>query len=79
MNMLFKNNCVRKRGKYDIKIHKFMIMTVKIYQKNKKLFVTVKPKKPRELEFEDPVWLTFHDQPQSDIVVFAITNFRIYI
>ena len=31
-----------------------------------------------KLEFVDHLWLTFLDQPQSDIVVFEIINFHIY-
>ena len=31
-----------------------------------------------KLEFEDHLWLTFLDQPQSEIVVFAIITFHIY-
>ena len=32
-----------------------------------------------KLEFSDNLWLPFIDQPQSDIVVFEIITFQIYI
>ena len=49
-----------------------------IYQTNKKLFVTFKPKNAQGLEFAHHLWLPFIDQHQSDVVVFAIINFQIY-
>ena len=55
-----------------------MKTTVEIYQRTKKLFVTVQPKNSCKLEFADKLWIPFHDQPQSDIVVFAITNVNTY-
>ena len=44
MNTFFNNSYGRKRRKYDINIHKAMIITVDIYQTNRKLFVKVQPK-----------------------------------
>ena len=45
--MLFKNINERKRRVFDKKyIHKAMKFSVNIYQRTKKLFVTVQPKKP---------------------------------
>ena len=35
-----------------------------IFQRNKKLFVTVHPKNACKLEFADHLWLTFLNQPQ---------------
>ena len=43
-----------------------------------KTFLVVKPKPPCQLGFSDHLWLTFLDQPQSDVVVFAIISFQIY-
>ena len=48
------------------------------FQTNKKLFVTVNPKKSCRLEFSDHLWLPFIDQPHSDVVIFAIIYFQIY-
>ena len=78
MNMLFKNNYIIKIRKYDRKIHKSVRIPVDVYQVNKKLCVIVKPKHACKLEFEDHFWLPFIDQPQPDIIVFAIINLRIY-
>ena len=78
INTLFKNNYGRKRKKFDINIHKAMRIPVKIYQTNKK-FVTVKPKNVCKLEFADRLWLPFLDKPKSDILVFTINIFHIYI
>ena len=55
-----------------------MIITVEIQQMNKKLFVTNQLKDACKLEFADHLWLPFFDQPQSDILVFAIITFKIY-
>ena len=77
--MLFKTKDVRKGRKYDIKIHKSMIIPVDIHEINQKFAVTVQPKNKCKLESVYHLWLPFIDQPQSDIVFFAIINFRIYI
>ena len=45
---------------------------------NKKLLLTFHPKNVSKLEFADNLWLTFLDQPQSDILIFAMINFHIY-
>ena len=55
-----------------------MRITVEIHERNKKFTVTVQPKNACKLEFLDHLWLPFLDQPQFDIVVFAIINFQIY-
>ena len=55
-----------------------MQITVDIYQTNKKFFVTFQPKNACKLEFSDHLWLPFLDQPQSDIVVFAIITFQLH-
>ena len=78
MNVLFKTKGVIKRRRYDRKIHKAMIIPVGIHYRNKKFTITVQPKNACKLEFIDHSWLTFIDQPQSYIVVFAIINFQIY-
>ena len=44
MNTLFNNNDGRKRRKYDINIHKAMIIPDNIYQTNEKSFVKVQQK-----------------------------------
>ena len=54
-----------------------MIIPDEIYQTNQKLFVSVQPKNACKLEFADHLWLPFLDQPQSDIVFFAIITFKI--
>ena len=76
--MLFKANDVRKRSRCDRKIHKAVIIPVEIHERNKKFTVTVKPKNAGKLEFLDHFWLPFLDQPQYDILVFAITTLHIY-
>ena len=78
MNILFKNNNERKIRRCDINIHKDMQITVNLYQKNRKFFVTVQPKNACKLGFIDHLWLPFLDQPQSDIVFFEIMTFQIY-
>ena len=55
-----------------------MIIPDNTYQTNKKLFVTVQPKNACILEFAGHLWLSFIDQPQSDIVFFQKILF-IYI
>ena len=60
----------RKRRIYDNIIHKDMRIPVDIYQRTKKVFVTVQPKNTCKLEFVDHLWLPFLDKPQSGIVVF---------
>ena len=47
-----------------------MRIPVDIYQRTKKVFVTVQPKNTCKLEFVDHLWLPFLDKPQSGIVVF---------
>ena len=55
-----------------------MIIPVDIHQTNKKFYFTVQPKNACQLKFEDHLWLPFLDQPQSDIVFFAMITFHIY-
>ena len=55
-----------------------MRIPVDIHQTNEKFSVTVQPKNACKLESADHLWLTFLDQPQSDIVFFAIFTFLIY-
>ena len=55
-----------------------MRIPVDIHERNKKFTVTVQPKNACKLEFLDHFWLPFLDQPQYDILVFAITTFQIY-
>ena len=57
--------------KHDRNIHKAMIITARIYQMNKKLFVTVQPKNEFKLNISNNLWLPIIDKPQSDIIVFA--------
>ena len=78
MKMLFKAKDVGKRRVCDRKIHKAVIFCIESYERNKKFTVTVQPKKAYKLEFVDHLWLSFLDQPQSDIVVFTIITFQIY-
>ena len=59
-------------------IHKDVQIPVQIYQRTKKFFVTVQPKNDFKMEFGNNLWLPFIDQPQYDIVVFAIITFHIY-
>ena len=54
----------------DRNIHKAMTIPVDIHEINKRFTVTVQPKNACKLEF--------FDQPQSDIVVFAVIDFQIY-
>ena len=56
-------------------IHKYMRIPDAIFQTNKKWFVTIYPKNVCKLEFTDPLWLLFIDQPMSDFVVFANNYF----
>ena len=80
MNILFKTRYIRKRGIYYEKILKAMSMRlpVEIHKRNKKCTVTVQHKNECKLEFVDNLWLPFIDQPQSDILDFAVINFQIY-
>ena len=55
-----------------------MRIPVDIHERNKKFTVAVQPKNACKLEFLDHFWLPFIDQPQYDILVFAITTFQIY-
>ena len=55
-----------------------MIIPVEIHERNKKFTVTFHPQNACILEFADHLWLPFLDQPQYDIVVFAIFTFQIY-
>ena len=58
--------------------HKAMKIHNRICKNIKKLFVTVNPRNVCKMEFSDHLWLPFLDQPQYDVVVFAITYFDIY-
>ena len=55
-----------------------MQIPINIYQRTKRFFVTFQTKNVCKLEFADHLWLSFLDQPQYDIVVFAIITFCIY-
>ena len=55
-----------------------MIITVDIHEINKNFTVIVHPQNSCRLEFADHLWIPFLDQPQYDIVVFAIITFQIY-
>ena len=79
MNTLFKNINGRKISRCDKNIHKDVQIPVDIYQITKNFFVTVQPKNACKLEFADHLWLLFLYKPQSDIVVFIIITFHIYI
>ena len=78
MNMLFKTKDEIKRMRCEINIHKSMRFLVEIHEKNKKFTVPVQPQNECKLEFMDHLWLPFLDQPQSEIVFFAIITFQIY-
>ena len=69
---------IKKKRIRDRSIHKAMRITIDIHQINKKFSVTFQPKNACKLEFVDNLWLPFLDQPQSDILVFAIITFQIY-
>ena len=51
MNILFRENGKRKRSRCDNIIHKYIIISVDINQKNKSFSVTFQPKKACKLEF----------------------------
>ena len=55
-----------------------MRVPVDIHLKNEKFSVTVQAKNACKLGFAYHLWLPLHDQPQLDIVVFAIITFLIY-
>ena len=78
MNTLFETKYEIKIRIFHKGIHKAVIITVDFHQANKKFSVTVQPKNAYKLEFEYHLWLLFLEQPQSDIVVFAITTFQVY-
>ena len=59
--------------------HKPMIIPDLICQNNNKLFVMINLRNTCKLEFADHLWIPSMDQPQSDVVVFAIIYFHIYI
>ena len=58
-------------------IQKDMRITNRKVQTNDNLFVTVNPNNACKQEFYDNLWLPFLDQPQSDVLVFAIFPFYI--
>ena len=62
--------------KCDRSVHKAMIFPVEIYQINK--VFSFKPKNSYKLGFSYQLCRMLLDQPQSDIAVFVIINFRIY-
>ena len=78
MNMLFKTRYERKSRRCDKIIHKAMRIPVDIHERNLKICVTVQLKHLCKLKFLDHLWLPFIEQPQSDIVFFAIITFRVY-
>ena len=78
IHMLFVNKNRIERRICDKYIHKDMWLPINIYQRNKKLFVTVKSKKAYKLEFSDHLCLPFLVQHQLDILVFAIITFHIH-
>ena len=73
--MLLKTNDVIKRRRRDIKIYKAMKITFDIHEINKEFTTAVQLKNACKLEFVDHLWPTFLDQPQSNIIVFAIITF----
>ena len=64
-----------KNRRLNMKIHKAMIIPDRTCKK--KFFVIVNSINSCKLIFTDPLWLTFSDQTQPDIVVFAIIFFDI--
>ena len=75
---MFNKNNVRKRSKLHINKRKSMRIPDRICRNNNKLFVIVNPRNVCKLVFADHLWLPFHDQPQSDVVVVSIIYFRAY-
>ena len=65
INMLYNTKYEIKISRYDINIHKAIIIPAYIHKINKKFTVTVQPNNSCELEFADHLWLPFLDQPQS--------------
>ena len=49
-----------------------------IHKTNRKFTCYSSIKNACKLDFPDHLWLSFIDQPQPDIVVFAIITFHIY-
>ena len=78
MNMLFQTKDERKIRISDSNIHKAMGIPVDIHETNENLTVIVQQQNACKLEFADHLWLPFIEQPQFDIIVFAIINFKIY-
>ena len=60
-------------------IHKAMRIPDGIFQTNHNSFLKVNQKGKYKLNFGYYLWLPYLDQPQSDVVVFAIIYFHIYI
>ena len=79
MKTMCKINDGRKIGKLNMNKQKYMRIPDHICKNNKHLFVTVNTRSACKLEFSDHLWLPFIDQPQSDVVVFAMIYFHIYI
>ena len=77
MNTFLNTNDERNIGICNRIIHKVMIILFDIHQKNINYLLQLK-KIACKLEFSDHLWLPFIDQPQSDIVVFAMITFQIY-
>ena len=77
MNKLLKTNDEVKRRRCNRIIYKSMRITVDIHQ-NIYISVTLQPKNACKLIFSDHLRLPFLDQPQSEIVFFAIITFQVY-
>ena len=69
----------RKIRKLNMNRHKTMGNINRICQNNNIKIITVNPKNVCKMEFADNLWLPFLDQPRSDVVVFEIISFGIYI
>ena len=75
---MFKNINGIKISIFNKNIKEAMQIPVNIYQRTKKLFVTVQPANTCKLEFLDHLWPPFLDQHQSYILLFEIITFHVY-
>ena len=73
--MFMKTNEI-KISKINMNEHKAIIISYRVYQTNKKLFVAVNPNVIFRLESADNLCLPFIDRPQSDVVAFTIIFVR---
>ena len=72
MKTMLRKQIGRKISKLNMNKCKAVSIPERIFQNNNKLFVTINPRNACKLEFSDHLWLPILEQPNPDIVIFAI-------